>query len=221
VGDLVREIEDQRAGASSPLSRVSAAVLTAEHLAAVGDDLVDHFVQEARRAGASWSDIGACLGVSKQAAQKRFVPERADEPEGPAGLEPQARQVVRRAEEEARAVGHRYIGTEHLLLGLLSVPGRTAALLAEAGVTLEGARQRALAKVGTGSGAPGDRLPITPRARKVLELAQREAHRAGVEAAGPDHVLLGLISEGRGVAAQVLAELTGDLPGLAGRLRRS
>ncbi len=222
VADLVREIERQQPGATTPLPHLTAAVLAAEHLAEVGDGLVDHFVQQARAAGASWSDIGQCMGVSKQAAQQRFVAEReTGEPEYLEEFTTGVRRAVALAEDEARAAGHRYVGTEHLLLGLLRDAGPTARLLEERGVSLAVARERALAKVGRGEGAAAGRLPITPRARKVLELALREARHRGVAAPTPDDVLLGLVREGKGVAAQVLREVAGDLGAIRARLLQS
>lgn len=123
-----------------------------------------------------------------------------------------ARRVVVLAQEEARLLQHNYIGTEHLLLGLLGeTDGIAARALAGLGMSLEGTRQEITAIVGTGSATPSGHMPFTPRAKKVLELAFREARALGHDYIGTEHILLGLIREGDGVAAQVLVRLGADL----------
>jgi len=121
-----------------------------------------------------------------------------------------ARHAVVLAQEESRRLHHNYIGTEHVLLGLLGEPdGLAGRALTGLGVTLEGTRERVAAIVGTGTAEPAGHIPFTPRAKKVLELSLREALRLGHNYIGTEHILLGLIREGDGVAAQVLAELCG------------
>ncbi|WP_250002912.1 ATP-dependent Clp protease ATP-binding subunit [Actinoplanes sp. M2I2] len=116
-----------------------------------------------------------------------------------------ARRVVVLAQEEARLLNHSYIGTEHLLLGLLHEgEGVAAKALQTAGVTLPAVRTRVEDKVGLGASSPGGHMPFTPRAKKVLELALREALQLGHNHIGTEHLLLGLIREGEGVALQVL-----------------
>ncbi|HET7387940.1 MAG TPA: Clp protease N-terminal domain-containing protein [Nocardioidaceae bacterium] len=220
---LIDEVRAHRPTATSPLTHLTAAVLTAEQMSDLGDQLIDHFVQEARAAGASWTEIGACMGVSKQAVQKRHSPRYADspgdEPEYLREAGPRVRRCVEGAEQEARGLGHRYIGTEHLLLSL-AVPGSgVSARLAEAGVGLEEARARAVAIVGRGAGSPPDRLPLTPRTHKTLDLALRAADSHHDEA-GAAHLLLALLEEGTGVGAQILAGLASDLPALRGRVEK-
>ena len=123
-----------------------------------------------------------------------------------------ARRVVVLAREEAGTLGHDYIGTEHILLGLLREGEGVAARALEAmGVSLEAARQHVEEIIGRGQQVPSGRMPFTPRARRVLELALREALQLGHNHIGPEHVLLGLIREGDGVAAQVLVRLGADL----------
>jgi len=117
-----------------------------------------------------------------------------------------ARRVVVLAQEEARLLHHNYIGTEHLLLGLVhSDEGIGAQALAALGVSLEGVRAEVEAIIGTGERPPvGGHIPFTPRAKKVLELSLREALKFGHNYIGTEHLLLGLLREGEGVAAQVL-----------------
>ena len=123
-----------------------------------------------------------------------------------------ARRVVVLAQEEARGLNHNYIGTEHLLLGLLREgDGVAARVLDRFGVTPAGAREEVTARVGVGNQPPPKKIPFTPRAKKVLELALREALQLHHNYIGTEHILLGLIQEGDGVAAQILAEHAADL----------
>jgi ATP-dependent Clp protease ATP-binding subunit ClpA len=123
-----------------------------------------------------------------------------------------ARRVVVLAQEEARALDHSYIGTEHLLLGLIHEGDGVAAKALEAmGISLEAVRQQVEEITGRGKDAPSGHIPFTPRAKKVLELSLRESQQLGHNYIGTEHILLGLIREGQGVAAQVLTNLGADL----------
>ena len=123
-----------------------------------------------------------------------------------------ARRVIVLAQEEARMLNHNYIGTEHLLLGLVHEGhGVAARALESLGISLEAVRQQVEQIIGRGSQDPAGHIPFTPRAKKVIELAQRESDALGHGHIDTEHLLLGLVRDGRGVAAQVLAELGGDL----------
>src|SRR5471032_2826651 len=123
-----------------------------------------------------------------------------------------ARRVVVLAQEEARMLNHNYIGTEHILLGLIHEgEGVAAKALESLGISLEGVRQQVEEIIGHGGSAPSGHIPFTPRAKKVLELSLREALQLGHNYIGTEHILLGLIREGEGVAAQVLVKLGADL----------
>jgi|tagenome__1003787_1003787.scaffolds.fasta_scaffold20916639_2 ATP-dependent Clp protease ATP-binding subunit ClpC len=123
-----------------------------------------------------------------------------------------ARRVVELAQEEARILNHGYIGTEHILLGLIHEGGGVAAKALESlGIRLEAVRQQVEEIIGQGQQAPSGHIPFTPRAKKVLELAHREARALGHDYIGTEHILLGLIREGGGVAAEVLVKLGADL----------
>jgi ATP-dependent Clp protease ATP-binding subunit ClpC len=123
-----------------------------------------------------------------------------------------ARRVVVLAQEEARMLDHNYIGTEHLLLGLINEGEGIAAQALEAlGVSLERVRHDVEEIIGRGQAAPASHIPFTPRAKKVLELSLREALQLGHNYIGTEHILLGLVREGEGVAAQVLEKLGADL----------
>jgi len=123
-----------------------------------------------------------------------------------------ARRVVVLAQEEARMLNHNYIGTEHILLGLIHEgEGVAAKALESMNVSLEGVREQVTEIIGRGQSAPSGHIPFTPRAKKVLELSLREALQLGHNYIGTEHILLGLIREGDGVAAQVLQKLGADL----------
>jgi hypothetical protein len=123
-----------------------------------------------------------------------------------------ARRAVVLAQEEAAGLNHNYIGTEHLLLGLIHEgKGVAAKALESLGISLESVRREVEETVGQGKSPPTGHIPFTPRAKKVLELSLREAMALGHNYIGTEHILLGLIREGEGVAAQVLAKLGADL----------
>ena len=123
-----------------------------------------------------------------------------------------ARRVVVLAQEEARMLNHNYIGTEHILLGLIHEgEGVAAKALESLGISLAAVRQQVEEIIGQGEDPPQGHIPFTPRAKKVLELSLREAQQLGHNYIGTEHILLGLICEGEGVAAQVLVKLGADL----------
>ncbi|HET7477272.1 MAG TPA: Clp protease N-terminal domain-containing protein, partial [Dermatophilaceae bacterium] len=123
-----------------------------------------------------------------------------------------ARRVVVLAQEEARMLNHNYIGTEHILLGLIHEgEGVAAKALESLNISLDAVREQVQEIIGRGQQAPSGHIPFTPRAKKVLELSLREALQLGHNYIGTEHILLGLIREGEGVAAQVLVKLGADL----------
>jgi Clp amino terminal domain, pathogenicity island component len=123
-----------------------------------------------------------------------------------------ARRVVVLAQEEARFLNHNYIGTEHILLGLVHEDrGVAARALAELGISLDAVRAEVKQIVGQGQSAPTGHIPFTPRAKKVLELSLREAIQLRCDYIGTEHILLGVVREGEGVAAQVLVNLGAGL----------
>ncbi len=133
-----------------------------------------------------------------------------------------ARRVVVLAQEEARKLNHNYIGTEHLLLGLIQEgEGVAAKALETSQVNLEAVRGQVVEVIGRGSSAPSGHIPFTPRAKKVLELSLREALQLGHNYIGTEHILLGLIREGEGVAAKVLVKIGVDLERLRNQVLKS
>ncbi|ONI88530.1 Clp protease [Saccharothrix sp. ALI-22-I] len=187
------------------LGRLAAAVELSGQLDELGDHLIGHFVDEARRAGASWTDIGESIGVTKQAAQKRFVPKESPD------LKPsfdrytdRARRVIVLARHHARFSEH--IGTEHLLLGLLDESGGLAAKTIAKLEAAEGTTRMAVLNEldGTVRQRP-EQQPFTTHCKKALELAVRASLRHGHHFVGTEHLLLGLLAEGEGTAAKALA----------------
>ncbi|MDX3539170.1 Clp protease N-terminal domain-containing protein [Streptomyces sp. MB09-01] len=198
LDDLIEAINKVH---TDPLEQLSGAVVAAEALGDVADHLIGHFVDQARRSGASWTDIGRSMGVTRQAAQKRFVP-KADK-EGAAALDPnagfgrftpRARNVVVTAQNEARAAGGTEIRTDHLVLGLLAEPESFAGLaLGAQGVTADGVRAAVAAVLPPPQAEVPDLIPFDASAKKALELTFREALRLGHDYVGTEHVLLALL----------------------------
>jgi ATP-dependent Clp protease ATP-binding subunit ClpA len=129
-----------------------------------------------------------------------------------------ARRVVVLAQEEARLLNHNYIGTEHILLGLVRAEGVAARELASIGVVLDRARQQLGEIIGQGDSSPSGHIPFTARAKTVLELSLREAIALGHNYIGTEHILLGLLREGEGVACQMLVEMGVNLPEVRARV---
>ena len=123
-----------------------------------------------------------------------------------------ARRVIVLAQDEAKMLNHNYIGTEHILLGLIHEgEGVAAKALEQMGISLEAVREQVEEIIGHGQNPPTGHIPFTPRAKKVLELSLREALQMNHSYIGTEHILLGLIREGEGIAAQVLIKLGADL----------
>jgi Clp amino terminal domain, pathogenicity island component len=185
------------------LDRLSAAAAAANELRGLGDELLDRYVQAARAEGRSWSEIGTALGVTKQAAHERFVdaplawPQNFNEP---------ARAVVARALEEARGFGHRYLGSEHLLLAISAERGLAGRTLAELGLSERAVREAIERIIGPGYSRDAATLGITPRTKRVLEAAVKEAKRVSRQrCADSEHLLLALAASD-GVARDILVQ---------------
>jgi hypothetical protein len=211
-----------------PLDRLSGAVVLAEHLGEVADSLIGHFVDQARRAGASWTEIGRSMGVTKQAAQKRFVGQRSvgrgdfpslDPSQGFSRFTDEARAVVVTAQERAREAGNDTITVAHLVLALVADPqGAAARLVAAQGATLDDVRRTATATLPPPAATVPALIPFDTHTRTVLERTFTEAQRLGAESIGSEHLLLAVLAaeDGTGVlaglgvdAAAVEAAVTG------------
>ncbi|WP_405710889.1 Clp protease N-terminal domain-containing protein [Streptomyces sp. NBC_00046] len=200
LDDLIEAIKKVHTDA---LDQLSDAVIAADHLGDVADHLIGHFVDQARRSGASWTDIGRSMGVTRQAAQKRFVAKDPgevsdlDPSQGFSRFTPRARNVVMAAQNEARSAHNDEVGTVHLVLGLLSEPeGLAAAFVKAQGITLEDVRRAATeALPPAAAGELPEMVPYDAGARKALELTFREALRMGHNYIGTEHILLALLEQ--------------------------
>jgi Clp amino terminal domain, pathogenicity island component len=196
------------------LDRLTIAVGVASHLDELGQNLVGYFVDEARREGATWADIGARLGVSRQAVQKKFLPSAASLLTQDGGFWDRAtddlKQAVTLAREAAQARRVTYLGTEHLLLGLAAQPEQKAAqALTRCGADPATIRGAVDGRVGAPHGEPlPDETPFTLRALRSLQHALREALLMNqATAIGGEHLALGLLTLGEGFAHDILVNL--------------
>jgi hypothetical protein len=205
----------------APLDQLSGAVLLADHLGDLADSLIGHFVDQARRSGASWAEIGRSMGVSKQAAQQRFVAKGApalDPSQGFSRFDDEARAVVVGAQEAARTAGNDSIGLGHLVLALVADDGGTAArAVTTQGLDVETVRRTATATVPAAAENVPELIPFDSRAREVLERTFQVAMRLGAETVGAAHLLLALleVEDGTGVLAGLgldRARIEADLP---------
>jgi hypothetical protein len=204
LDDLIRHVE-QRHPEGDALEHLGAATELAEHLGDIADHLVGHFVDQARQAGASWTSIGHSMGVTKQAVQQRFVAKRSDASVY-SRFTPRARRAVAAAERAARDGGHDQIGTAHVVLGLLDEEDGLAAWAIEAlGAPLTTVRDALRATLEPPADEVPEHLPFSPEAKRVRDLTVREALRLGHNYVGTEHILLGVLSDADGQAAQVLA----------------
>ena len=197
LDDLIDAITQVHA---DPLDQLSDAVIAADHLGDIADHLIGHFVDQARRSGASWTEIGKSMGVTKQAARKRFVPKgpgeaaQVDAAEGFGRFTLRAKNVVIAAQNEARAAGSAEIQPPHLILGLLSEPdGLAAQAMRAQGVLPDTVRRTALSTLPPAVGEVPPLIPFDAQAKKALELTFREALRLGDDYVGTEHILLALL----------------------------
>jgi hypothetical protein len=213
LDDLIAFVRNQHSG-GGPLENLSDAVLVSERLGELSDHLIGHFVDQARRAGASWTEIGRSMGVTKQAAQQRFVPRASDGAEQLPGsvwarFTEKAQHVIEQAQQEARQAGSDHVGGEHLVLGLLVEPESLAVQAIQVqGVSLAMVHAAAAAAVGEPGEQPStDHIPFTSEAKKVRDLTVREALRLGHNYIGTEHILLGLLSDDHGTGHTILTGL--------------
>ncbi|MCF3134036.1 Clp protease N-terminal domain-containing protein [Streptomyces olivochromogenes] len=202
LDDLIEAIKKVHA---EPLDQLQDAVIAADHLGDVADHLIGHFVDQARRSGASWTDIGKSMGVTRQAAQKRFVPKESldlDPAQGFSRYTPRAQNTVMAAHNAAKAAHNAEVLPEHLVLGLLAEPeGLAAKALAQQGVGLDAIREAAAAALPPAAEEVPELVPYSAAAKKPLELTFREALRLGHNYIGTEHLLLALLEyeHGEGV----------------------
>ena len=203
------------------LDQVSAAVRISEHLGELADHVIGHFVDQARKTGASWTEIGQSMGVTKQAAQKRFVPKASNWGDLLSGVFPsdpvkfsrftdRAKRAIIAARQEAIRRQNDRVLPEHLILGMLhEQEGFAARAIAALGVSPEAARAAigaVLPAAMPDEVTPGH-VPFDSRAMKVLELTLREALALGHNYIGTEHILLGLLEEEESLGGGTLADL--------------
>jgi Clp amino terminal domain, pathogenicity island component len=211
LDELIAAVEET--GTEGPLDRVSAAATIKDEIDALGDELLDHFVKEARDQGCSWTQIGDALGVTRQAAQQRHGGLIARLLQGLTEgrfkrFTKRARAAVIAAQTAARDRRHEWIGTEHLLLGLVANGDGNVAerALARLGVDRATIERLVDELVPPGTKPVSGHTPFTPRSKKTLELALREALRLGHNYIGCEHIVLALSRVDDGLAAHILAE---------------
>jgi hypothetical protein len=212
LDDLISHVIERHPEGDA-LQHLSDAVETSSHLGEVADHLIGHFVDQARRSGASWTEIGQYMGVTKQAVQKRFVPKESEDLDFPttgrlSRFTPRARNVIVAAKAEAHERGQGQVGNEHIVLGLLSERDSLAAKAIEAlGAPAEQVRGALLAEIGPKRKGALRRERFSPGAKKTLELALREALHLEHNYIGTEHILLGVLRNENERAAQLLAGL--------------
>jgi hypothetical protein len=193
LDELVSAIESK---ADDPLGQLSAAVLVGQHLDDLADHLIGHFVDVARGSGASWTQIGQSLGVTKQAAQKRFVPGEPESAEVDFRIfgryDDHARAVVVRAQQHAIRLKASAIQPGHLLLALIE-DEHLNRFLGDVG-DIGAIRAAVSDALGTGTGRPDASIPFSAASKKALELGHREAVRRHDEQIQPPHILLGVLA---------------------------
>ena len=202
LADLIARLDEELPDASE-LARISEARLRAQTLSDLGDQLIDHYVSKAKQTGASWTEIGDAIGVSKQAAQQRHAPTAFER------FTNLNRHSIVLSQEAARTHKHDAIGTEHLLLGLLGEPKGLAyeLLLAktESEQPIRDAIQEALPPAG--KKAPRGHIPFHPESKEAIGQARRASSDLGHDWVGTEHTLLGLIRVAQSPAAQILRDL--------------
>ncbi len=202
LADLIAGLDEELADAGE-LARVSEAQLRARTLSDIGDQLVGHYVEKAKRAGASWTEVGDAIGVSKQAAQQRHTPAAFER------FTDLNRHSIVLAQEAARMHKHDFIGTEHILLGLLGEPRGVAY---EVLTAMTGSEQRIRNAVEealppAGKKAPRGHIAFRPDSKEVIDQALRASTDLGHDWVGTEHSLLGLMRVERSSAATILRGL--------------
>ncbi len=202
LADLIARLDEELPDATE-LTRISEARLRAQTLSDLGDQLLDHYVSKAKRVGASWSEIGDAIGVTRQAAQQRHAPTPFEK------YTNLNRHTIVLAQEAARTHKHDFIGTEHLLLGLLGEPRGLAyeLLVAQAGSEQHVRAAIEAAMPPAGEKALRGHIAFRPESKEAIEQALRASADLGHDWVGTEHSLLGLVRTEGSPAAQILRAL--------------
>ncbi|MFC4503659.1 MULTISPECIES: Clp protease N-terminal domain-containing protein [Streptomyces] len=202
LADLIARLDEELPGANE-LARISEARLRAQTLSDLGDQLIDHYVSKAKQTGASWTEIGDAIGVSKQAAQQRHTPAAFER------FTNLNRHGIVLAQEAARTHKHDFIGTEHMLLGLLGEPQGLAYEVLVAKTESEQRIRDAIEEAMPPAGKKVLRghIAFRPESKEAIEQARRASADLGHDWVGTEHTLLGLIRAEESPAAQILRNL--------------
>jgi hypothetical protein len=234
---LITAVQSTAPG-DAPLEQLAAARRLADALSAHSEELLDHFVDAARDAECSWTEIGYTLGVTKQAAQQRYVALTPPAPgDLPAGMTGPAADVFLAAAKATRELGHHYLRPEHLVLGLLALPDELAGrTLTELGVTTDAVHAQLVGRLGSGAPRRDGMLGVAPQTKRLLELAKAFAKRLGHNCIRTEHILLAAVAprlhspaaalladcgaDAEAVRDQLAATLLHEAPELASRLHK-
>ncbi|MGV9632367.1 Clp protease N-terminal domain-containing protein [Streptomyces sp. NPDC003487] len=217
LDDLIAEVDRTCATAHRPgdreqpdwLALLTTAADIAGRLQALADDLVEDYVEHCRMHGSSWTDIGAALGVTRQAVQQRFhAPHKRY---GPDTMTEDLRRAMVHVKQAAVHHHNNYIGTEHLLFGLTAEPNSATRLLESAGVPARPLHEAVGARLRTGASEAAERIAWTPYSRKAMATAEARAQQRGSTRIDCADLLVGLARLGRGTAATVLTESGANL----------
>jgi hypothetical protein len=215
LDDLIEHVISQHPDGDA-LLHLEDAVETSTQVGEIADHLIGHFVDQARRSGASWTEIGGHMGVSKQAAQKRFVPKETtgEDPDFPvrgplSRFTPRARDVVKTARAQAAALNHTEVTNIHLLYGLVTEPEGIAAkaIATKTGLPLDEVRDQILATQKRNTRKQRGATHFGKDSKKTLELALRQALRMAHNYIGTEHLLLGIMAQDKDAATALLSGL--------------
>jgi ClpA/ClpB-like protein len=205
--DELAAIVEARAGESTPATRLGAAIELGRELSDLGDALIGRHVAAARAAGLSWTEIGRAFGTSKQAVQQRYGVATAEPGHWPGRWTPNMRQALEQAVEDARALGHDHLGTEHVLLALAGADGGIAGVaLRDLGVARERILATSCMRPALGD-SPPTRLALMPRLKQALEHSRQLADRLEATLADTEHVLAGIVAVPDSMAVEILRRL--------------
>jgi hypothetical protein len=222
IEELTALVND-RVGGQVPAARLREAIDVGRGLTELSDELIGRFVTEARASGLSWTEIGQAFGTSKQAAQKRYGAAVDDLGRWPGRWTPDANDALDQAGSEARRLGHDYVGTEHVVLALVTAErGIAGEVLRALGVSRERMLATSCMQAGADEHEPREPLAVMPRLKQALERGRHVADGLGVRLADTEHLLAGIVAVPDSMAVEILRRLgvSGDdvRTGLAERL---
>jgi hypothetical protein len=206
VHDLAALVNER--GEEQPAARLREAIDVARELQELGDELIGRFVADARAGGLSWTEIGQAFGTSKQAVQQRYGAAVDDLARWPGRWTSAANDALRRAGGEARRLGHSYVGTEHVVLALVTAErGVAGEVLRGLGVGRDRMLATSCLRAGTDGDEPREPLSVMPRLKHALEHARRFADDVGARQADTEHLLAGILAVSDSMAIEILRRL--------------